>query len=304
MLDRIRERLAQRHPDPVLGVVLDPPLPAHVLEHRLAELEVLVPARKPEDDGPRAFGHRFERRSPATERRSPRPAKLAALMFHLHTHPETRADDTRAATRAVHRAVRHGGASSSRSFAAAAATGRRPRPTGRVARSPSAFRRPWPTPRSSSRRSGAFLSAGRSPRRSCPRRSWRRFSSQKLVEDLPAPFARYAASLAAVGLIDPEPRPRAEAHDASTPARSPASTIRPRRSSTSCRSARPRRRREPPALGLVGRALLEDSPPGPRADARAPGPPPRPRPAAQGAARFLRRPARARRPSSKARRRS
>ena len=28
---------------------------------------------------------------------------------------------------------------------------------------------------------------------------------QKLVEDLPAPFPRYAASLAAVGFFDPEP---------------------------------------------------------------------------------------------------
>src|SRR5664280_3040298 len=33
----------------------------------------------------------------------------------------------------------------------------------------------------------------------------RRVLGQKLVEDLPAPFPRYAASLAAVGFFDPEP---------------------------------------------------------------------------------------------------
>ncbi len=46
---------------------------------------------------------------------------------------------------------------------------------------------------------------GRSPSAVLPEKELKQILRKKLVEDLPAPFPRYAASLAAVGFFDPEP---------------------------------------------------------------------------------------------------
>ncbi len=91
-----------------------------------------------------------------------------------------------------------------------------------------------------------------------PEKDLRRVLGKKLLEDLPAPFPRYAASLAAVGFFDPEPLLEQKLTNLYTrqvagfydPAEKKFFIVPERTAETAA---------EVPELGLSGEALLEDT---------------------------------------------